>query len=129
VRANSPFRNFPLSFGISSRHLSQLLNERLGMSFFDYVNRLRVDEVKRLLSEPKLADRSILDLAFEAGFSSKSSFNSIFKRFTGQSPTAYRRQSPSSSTSQQSGTSRPMGQDDGVGSSIKTLLAFNKQKI
>jgi AraC-like DNA-binding protein len=97
---------------IPSHHLSQLLNERLGLSFFDYVNRLRVEEVKRLLLDPKKDGQSILDLAFEAGFSSKSSFNSIFKRSTGYSPSAYRNLSPFSSIPQESRTSNPMGEDD-----------------
>jgi AraC-like DNA-binding protein len=97
---------------IPTHHLSQLLNERLGVSFFDYVNRLRVEEVKRLLRDPEKDSRSILDLAFEAGFSSKSSFNSIFKRSTGYSPSTYRKLSPFSSISQQSRTSNPTGEDD-----------------
>lgn len=97
---------------VPQHHLSQLLNERLGVNFFDYVNRQRVNEIKQLLRDPNRADQSILDLAFEAGFRSKSSFNSIFKRATGYSPSVYRKLSPSFSISQEVQTSGPMGRDD-----------------
>jgi AraC-like DNA-binding protein len=103
---------------IPAHHLSQLLNERLGVSFFDYVNQLRIGEVKRLLRNPKRAQQSILDLALEAGFSSKSSFNAFFKRATGHSPSAYRKLSSSFSISQESGTSAPMGPDDTLDASL-----------
>ncbi len=104
--------------GISSHHLSQLLNERLKVTFFDYVNQLRVEEVKRLLCDPASSQKPILELAFEAGFSSKSTFNSIFKRVTGQSPSVYRRLSPPHSTTPEARTSRPTGSDDNLGSTV-----------
>jgi AraC-like DNA-binding protein len=75
---------------VPSHHLSRALNDVLQQSFFDYVNRWRVTEVQRLLSEPANASRSILELAFAAGFNSKSSFNACFKQATGSTPRAYR---------------------------------------
>ncbi|HTX73078.1 MAG TPA: helix-turn-helix domain-containing protein [Rectinemataceae bacterium] len=74
----------------SPHHLSQLLNQRLGTSFYDYVNRLRVEEVKRCLSDPAKAEESVLDIALECGFNSKSAFNRIFKQHTTLSPTQFR---------------------------------------
>lgn len=102
--------------GISSHHLSQLLNERLGTTFFDYVNGLRVADVEGLLRDPKSADRPILELAFRAGFNSKSTFNSIFKRTTGRSPSEFRKLFPAAGPSQGVRTSAPIGSDDSLDS-------------
>jgi AraC-like DNA-binding protein len=76
---------------ISPNHLSQVLNERIGLSFHDYVNSWRVEEAKRLLRSN--GNQTILAIAFDAGFRSKSGFNAAFKRTTGQSPAEYRKQS------------------------------------
>jgi AraC-like DNA-binding protein len=76
--------------GISAHHLSQVLNERLGTRFCEYINGLRVAEAQRLLSDPTLAHLTVLDLAHRAGFSSKATFNSVFKRNTGRTPAAWR---------------------------------------
>ena len=59
-------------------------------NFFDYVNRHRIEEAKRLLADPANADISILALGMDAGFGSKSSFNAAFRRHTNQTPSQYR---------------------------------------
>jgi AraC-like DNA-binding protein len=74
----------------SPHHLSQLLNQRLGTSFYDYVNRLRVEEVKHCLQASGKLEESVLDIALECGFNSKSAFNRIFKQHTSLSPTQFR---------------------------------------
>lgn len=74
---------------IHPNYLSQVINEKEGKSFFDYINNLRVEEFKRLVSLPENAKFTMLSLAFECGFNSKSSFNKNFKRVTGQSPSEY----------------------------------------
>lgn len=71
--------------------LSFVLNEGVGSSYRDYINGLRVDEAKSQLADPSRADRSVLAIATDSGFSSKATFNRIFKRFTGCTPTEYRR--------------------------------------
>jgi AraC-like DNA-binding protein len=76
---------------ISRTQLSQLINDGLGENFYDFVNRYRVEEVKSLMVDPEMANYSLLGIAFEAGFKSKSTFNLIFKRFTGLTPTEYRK--------------------------------------
>jgi len=78
------------ALNISYHHLSQVLNGGLNKNFYSFVNEYRVAEVKRLLSEAE-PDKSVLFLAFEAGFNSKSNFNNIFKKVTGQTPSEYRR--------------------------------------
>ena len=76
--------------GLPSHHVSRALNEVLQRSFFDYVNGYRVRDAQRLLADPALASRSILELAFESGFNSKSSFNAAFRQLTGATPRAFR---------------------------------------
>lgn len=69
--------------------VSEVINRRLGGNFYDYVNRHRIDAVRARLSDPD-ETRSILDLAYEAGFTSKSTFNTAFKRLAGETPSAFR---------------------------------------
>jgi AraC-like DNA-binding protein len=77
--------------GTSVNHLSQIINEHRGQNFFDFVNSYRVDEVKKRLQDPEHEVFSLLAIALECGFGSKSSFNRIFKNATGQTPTQYKR--------------------------------------
>lgn len=70
--------------------LSQLLNEELGESFFEYINRHRVIEVQRCLHDAAYGQQTILDIALASGFNSKASFNAAFKKVTGMTPTQYR---------------------------------------
>jgi AraC-like DNA-binding protein len=74
---------------ISPHHLSQILNEKLEKTFYEYVNEQRVEYARQLLlKEPK---RSITDIAFQSGYNSKNSFHYAFKRHTGTTPSDYRR--------------------------------------
>lgn len=72
-------------------HLSQIINERMGCSFNDYVNGFRIEAAKRRLTDPKSAKLTVLEIAYETGFYSKSVFNTAFKKFTGLTPSQYRR--------------------------------------
>jgi AraC-like DNA-binding protein len=76
--------------GCSAKELSQVINGRFHMNFNDYVNSYRVDFAKKKLAAE--ANLSILDIAFEAGFNSKTSFNISFKKLTGLTPRQFRRQ-------------------------------------
>jgi AraC-like DNA-binding protein len=71
--------------------VSAAINRCLGGSFCDYINRLRVEAVRARLADPD-ESRSILDLAYACGFTSKSTFNAAFKRELGDTPSNYRRQ-------------------------------------
>ncbi|UCE42294.1 MAG: AraC family transcriptional regulator, partial [Candidatus Aminicenantes bacterium] len=75
---------------ISSRYLSQVINESLGVNFFDYVNDFRVSEAKRILTDASSNQRNILDVLFDSGFNTKSAFNSVFKQHTGMTPSEYK---------------------------------------
>ena len=75
---------------IPRRTLSHVLNNTLSKNFFQYVNEYRIEDVKIRLAN--VDDRaSILDIAFESGFNSKSSFNSLFKQYCNMTPSQYRK--------------------------------------
>lgn len=75
--------------GVSSHQLSSLLNDYLQQSFYDYINRFRLDEAEHLLrSRPQMP---IVELAYEAGFNNKNSFYRLFKQRTGMTPSQYRK--------------------------------------
>ncbi|HEY9168726.1 MAG TPA: helix-turn-helix domain-containing protein [Lutibacter sp.] len=76
--------------GISTHYLSQIINEKFNLNFFEYINQYRVEEVKTKISDPKFENYSLLGIAFDSGFNSKSAFNRIFKKFTNQTPSQYK---------------------------------------
>lgn len=91
----NPDLNLPQLAGelnISSHHLSQVINKNVGLNFFDFVNQYRVEEVKNKINHPDYQKFSVLGIALEAGFNSKSAFNRVFKNITGQTPTQFKKQ-------------------------------------
>jgi AraC-like DNA-binding protein len=76
---------------LSTNHTSQIINENLNKNFFDFVNDYRINEVKKYLSDSKFSHYTLLAIAYECGFNSKSSFNSIFKLKTGLTPSEYQK--------------------------------------
>lgn len=78
---------------IPYRSLSEVLNDSLGCSFYNFINRYRIKESKRLLQDPSTNQKTILEVLYEVGFNSKSSFNNAFKKETGMTPTQYKKQS------------------------------------
>jgi AraC-like DNA-binding protein len=75
--------------GTNTSDLSRAINDGLGLNFNELINRMRVDAVRTALANAK-DNRSLLDIAFDAGFSSKASFNRSFKLIAGETPSAYR---------------------------------------
>ncbi|MFZ2283984.1 MAG: AraC family transcriptional regulator [Lutibacter sp.] len=75
---------------ISTHYLSQIINEKFNLNFFDYINQFRVEEFKVKISDPKFENYSFLGIAFDCGFNSKSAFNRIFKKFTNLTPSQYK---------------------------------------
>jgi AraC-like DNA-binding protein len=70
--------------------VSLAINEGMRKNFYDLINSYRVEEAKRLLLDESSKNYTILSIGFEAGFNSKTTFNTVFKKFTGQTPTEYR---------------------------------------
>ena len=70
--------------------LSEVLNSRIGQTFYDFVNGYRVREVQRRIAAKDAREVSMLSLAMDAGFASKSTFNLVFKKVTGRTPSDFR---------------------------------------
>lgn len=75
---------------VSTHHLSYVINTGFEKNFFQYVNEFRVEYAKKLLKEPN-SKLSILGIAYESGFNSKTSFNTTFKKMTGQTPSEFKK--------------------------------------
>tara|TARA_B100000809_G_scaffold266574_1_gene329995 strand:+ start:3305 stop:4489 length:1185 start_codon:yes stop_codon:yes gene_type:complete len=95
---DQPFTNGKLSLkevatklNVSTNYLSQVINENLNKNFFDFVNEYRVNLIKEKMKDPNHKQFTLLALAFDCGFNSKSNFNVIFKKHTGLTPTAYQK--------------------------------------
>ena len=97
MKEKKPFTDGHLSLqklagdlSIPPHHLSQIINERLGQTFSDFINSYRVEEAKRRLLDPAFKHLSLLGIAVDVGFNSKSSFNSVFKKHTSMTPSEFR---------------------------------------
>ncbi len=74
---------------ISDKVLSQLLNQHFQQNFYDFVNTYRIETAKTKLIDPNLAHLSIQGIALEAGFKSKSTFYSLFKKMVKMTPAQF----------------------------------------
>lgn len=90
------YKNPSLSLGelaaeldLHPNYISQIINNNGGKSFYDYVNNFRVNEFKHLISQPENKNFTLMALAYDCGFNSKSSFNRYFKKITGVTPSQY----------------------------------------
>jgi AraC-like DNA-binding protein len=91
-----PFLNAELNLsemadllGTSSSWLSEIINGGKNMNFNDFINSYRVEEVKRQLDDEKHKVITLVSIAYDSGFNSKATFNRVFKKMTGVSPTEY----------------------------------------
>ena len=76
---------------VSTKHLSQVINQSFNKSFFDFINTYRIQEAQQILKESMDDKLTVLEVMYQAGFNSKSSFNTAFKKETGQTPTEFRK--------------------------------------
>ena len=70
-------------------HLSQVINEREGKNFYNYINAIRIKEFIKLASLPENKKYTMISLAYDCGFGTKSTFNKHFKANTGKTPTQF----------------------------------------
>lgn len=82
-------RSLAQMLGIPANHLSQLLNEGFDKNFAEFVNAYRVETFQSKAADPRLQHLTILGLAYESGFNSKTVFNTFFKKMTGKTPKEY----------------------------------------
>lgn len=98
IEREKPYRKFSLTLGelaqktgIPLNYLSQVINELLNKNFYEFINEYRINEAIKMLSDPGQKGKSMLDILFEVGFNSKSTFYTIFKQSTGMTPYAYKK--------------------------------------
>lgn len=89
-QANLSLQDLAEAVGSSAHNVTQVLNTRIGQSFYDFVNGYRVEEARQRLADPAQAHLTVISIGLDAGFNSKSSFNAVFKKMTGQTPSAFR---------------------------------------
>ncbi|MBD3903326.1 helix-turn-helix domain-containing protein [Chryseobacterium sp. Ch-15] len=97
MRIEKPYLDEELSLiklssllNVSTNQLSQVINQNLNTTFYKFINSYRVEEVKQKLKNIEFDHYSILGIAFESGFNSKSTFNKIFKEETGMTPSQFK---------------------------------------
>lgn len=82
-------RDLADQLGISTHILSEVFSKTLNSTFYEYVNKYRIEEFKKIVELDEYKNFTVIAIAFECGFNSKSSFNRVFKEVTGQTPTQF----------------------------------------
>jgi AraC-like DNA-binding protein len=97
METEKPFTDSDIKLGqlarhlaTSPNHLSQVINETFQQNFFDFINRYRIEEAKRLLMDPAHQHLTLLSIAYDVGFNSKSAFNAAFKKHAHMTPSQFR---------------------------------------
>ena len=80
--------------GVSPNYLSQVINDRFQVNFFEFVNAYRIRRAQELLVDAAAASKTVLEIAMDCGFNSKSAFYSAFKKQVGMSPAQFRKSAP-----------------------------------
>ena len=98
VKTEKPYQESELTIAdlaervnIPTHYLSQTINEKLNCTFLDFINEYRVEEAKLKLRDENYENYTIIAIAYEAGFNSKTAFYTAFKKFTGTTPSQYRK--------------------------------------
>jgi AraC-like DNA-binding protein len=98
IESNKPYMEEDLTLfslaammKIPPNHLSQVINMCEHRNFFDFINYYRVEEIKKIIHSDKYKNFSLLGIGFECGFNSKAAFNRAFKKFTGQTPSEFKK--------------------------------------
>ena len=89
LQSRLSIQDIATAINIPQNHLSQIINEHLGQTFYDFVNQYRVEEFKRRVAHPQYKNFTLISVALDCGFNSKSSFNRIFKKVEGSTPSTY----------------------------------------
>lgn len=99
MKNEKPFLNVELTLkGLSEQlkvnpdYLSETTNSKLNMNFFDFINHYRIEEFKERILNEKYKNLTIIAIAFDCGFNSKPTFNRVFKKTTGLTPSEFLKQ-------------------------------------
>lgn len=100
MQMEKPFLDCELSLiklaaklNITSHQLSYVINSGFNENFYQFVNRYRIEEAKIVLMDPEMNHLSLVGIAFEVGFNSKTVFNTTFKKLTGETPSQFKKNS------------------------------------
>lgn len=98
METNHPYLDSLLSMetlskkiSLPAKYISQVINESFKMNFYDFINSYRIDAFKRLLVDPANREKTILELLYEVGYNSKTTFNMAFKKHTGMTPSQFKK--------------------------------------
>lgn len=98
METDNPYRDGDLTLqklaerlAIPVNHLSQIINEQLGQTFIEFISSYRVKEAQKMLVDPAKKHYTVIAIAEEVGFNSKSAFNAVFKKQVSMTPSEYRR--------------------------------------
>jgi AraC-like DNA-binding protein len=80
---------------VPRHHVTQVLNEKLEKNFYTFINEYRIEDAKQRLKDPKNDNLTVLAIGYDAGFNSKSSFNTLFKKHVGVTPSEFRKKQDS----------------------------------
>ena len=96
LNPNLSFERLAEKLDIPVKDLSATINRHYQVNFYEYINHYRIQEAKRLLEDPKQSHRSITDIFYDAGFNSKSVYNTLFKKKFNMTPSQFRKKSAAS---------------------------------
>lgn len=80
-----------LKLNLSRHHTSQVINECFDMSFYDFINKYRIEEAEKMLLKEDLYNLNITDIAYKSGFNNRMSFYNAFKKYVGTTPSDYKK--------------------------------------
>lgn len=92
LKADLNLKSLAQRLNVHYNYLSQIINEHLNQGFNDFINSYRIEEAKKKLLDPAEDNKTILDIAYDTGFYSKSVFNTAFKKFTGMTPSEFKKE-------------------------------------
>ena len=87
------------ALNIMPRDLSMLINRHFGINYYEFINRYRIEEAKRMLTSTEYINTTITDIYLRVGFNSKSVFYTFFKKIEGITPTQFRQNANQSADS------------------------------
>lgn len=90
LNSDLTIHDFSVMTGIPRHYITEVLNKKYNRNFFTFINEYRLNESIKRMSDPGFKNYTLLAIAFDSGFNSKSTFNSFFKSYTGKTPSEYR---------------------------------------
>ncbi len=76
---------------ITEKNISNIINRHYGVNFYEFINSYRIKEAQKILQQPEFSNKSITEIFYDAGFNSKSVYNTLFKKEFGETPSQYRK--------------------------------------